>query len=429
MSTNSESEGEDMEWLVQQYKKRKRKKKSSLTSEDISEIIGTTQATTSKNSTQKPTTPDNTENNKNTQKTTTKNYSLKMKEVINKPYKFMYYINTTNDLSRIQMVDIWNQECSTPTDDVILKTKKGFLLKSNNDKYKLLSILSKLTATKKISNYKETQQSTTPSQGTPTLSFSAIISGVEFEIKDKEVSEFLNQQKVMHRYCKRITSRATNKETTLLRIITGCSASYQNLLNNGLFYKNRHYAIYPSNPPQPTPQPCRKCTLFNHTTENCTTPNKCDKCLGNHHSNNCTSSLPPKCMSCGAEDHKAWSFKCPNRPTEPIEGIPNTTIRPLNMKSQDIKSEIKKNTKIHSAVTIHDLIINTYVTKMNKPKNTNRDELLKKLKKRFIQLYNIDTTVAFSGNRIYILMFDLDQPNSDSPTEPIQGANNRQIQL
>lgn len=66
---------------------------------------------------------------------------------------------------------------------------------------------------------------------------------------------------------------------------------------------------------------------------------------------------------------------------------------------------------------------------MNKPKNTNRDELLKKLKKRFIQLYNIDTTVAFSGNRIYILMFDLDQPNSDSPTEPIQGANNRQIQL
>ena len=254
MSADSDMEDEDMEWLVQEYKKRKRKKNSSpLTDVDIRDIIGTTQASTSKNTSQKRTIPDNTENYKNTHKTTTKNYSLKMKEVINKSYKFMFYINTANDLSRLQMADIWNQEYPNPTDDVILKTKKGFLLKSNTEKYKLLAVLSKLAATKKIANYKETQQSTNPSQGTPTLTFSAIISGVELEIKDSDVSEYLTQQKLTHRYCKRITSRATNKETMLVRIITGCSVTYQNLLNNGLFYKNRHYAIFPSNPPHPCP--------------------------------------------------------------------------------------------------------------------------------------------------------------------------------
>lgn len=426
--TSDENEGENMDWLIQEYKKRKRRKKS-LSQDDLREIIGITQASSSKNHTQKQATNQTSDNNKNTQKTTTRNYSLKMKEIINKTYKYMFYINTANDITRIQMVDNWNKEFSTPTEDVILKTKKGFLLKSNSDKYKLLAILAKLVATKKISNYKETQQSTTPSQISPALSFSAIISGVENDIKDSEISQHLMQLNLTHRYCKRIISRATNKETMLIRLITGCSTSYQNLLNNGLFYKNRHYTIYPSNPPPPTPQPCRKCTQFNHTTENCVTPIKCDKCLGNHHSNSCNSTMPPKCMSCGSEEHKAWSFKCPNRPTRPIEGIPNTIIRPLNRKSKDINPEITKNTKIHSAITIHDHIISTYVTKLNKPKNINREELLKKLKTRFIQLYNIDTTVAFSGSRIYILMFDLDQPNSESPTEPIQGENNRQIHV
>lgn len=430
MSANSsDNEEENMGWLIQEYKKRKRKK-NSLSQEDISEIIGTTsQPSNRKNTAQKQSEAEKPDNTHNPQKPTTRNFSLKMQEIINKPYKFMFYINTANELTRIQMVDLWNQEFSTATEDVILKTKKGFLLKTNTDKYKLLAVLSKLMANKKISHYKETQQSTTPSSNTPPLTFSAIISGIEIDIKDTEVGEYLKQQNITHRYCKRITSRATNRETMLIRFITGCSSSYQHLLNNGIFYKNRHYAVYPSNPPQPVPQPCRKCTQFDHTTENCTTPIKCDKCSGNHHPNSCTSTLPPKCLSCGSLDHKAWSFKCPNRPTGPIEGIPNTTVKPLNLKSQDIKPEIKNNTKIHSAITIHDLIINTYITKLNKPKNTNREDLLKKLKKRFIQLYNIDTTVAFSGNRIYILMFDLDLPNSESPTEPTHGVNNRQIHV
>jgi len=84
------------------------------------------------------------------------------------------------------------------------------------------------------------------------------------------------------------------------------------------------------------------------------------------------------------------------------------------------------NSKIHAPVTVHDLIINTYINKLNKPKNINREELLNKLKARFINEYNIYTTAVISGHRLYVLMFDLDQPDSQSLTEPTQGVNNSQ---
>ena len=389
---SEEDESEDMEWLIQEYKKRKRKKSASLTNEQMAEIIGSNSQAQHKNSSerinqQKTTTDNSYQTQRNSsQKTTRINYSAKMREITNKQYKSLYYINTKEDMTRVEMADIWNQEFPTTTNDIILKTQKGFLIKSDTDKYKLLTILAKLTATKKINSYKETSNSTTPNKQTNTqLSFSAVISNVETYIDEKHISDYLLQYNITHRYCKRIKSRATGKETTLIRIITGCSTSYQQLLNNGIFYKNRHYPVYTSNPPQPIPQPCKKCSDFGHTIENCTNPIKCDKCAGNHHPNKCTSNEAPKCVACGSEDHKAWSIKCPRRPTAPIEGIPNTTIKTLNKRSKDINPQITNNTKIHSYITVHDLIINTYTAKINKPKNTNREELITKLRKRCIQ--------------------------------------------
>lgn len=36
--------------------------------------------------------------------------------------------------------------------------------------------------------------------------------------------------------------------------------------------------------------------------------------------------------------------------------------------------------------------------------------------------FRIDTAVVFSGNRVYILMFDLDKPESNTATQPIGGT-------
>ncbi|CAH1109612.1 unnamed protein product [Psylliodes chrysocephalus] len=105
------------------------------------------------------------------------------------------------------------------------------------------------------------------------------------------------------------------------------------------------------------------------------------------------------------------------RPTKPIAGIPNNPIKLLNKKSNEIDSKKKnKNSKIHTNITVHDHILNKYVSKLNKEKNTNREELITKLRKRFVVQFNNDTVAHFSGNRIYILMFDLDEPLSTSST-------------
>jgi DNA topoisomerase IB len=68
------------------------------------------------------------------------------------------------------------------------------------------------------------------------------------------------------------------------------------------------------------------------------------------------------------------------------------------------------------------MIIDTYIDKINNPKHTNREELIQKLRKKFIKQYNIDTSAVFSGNRLYILMFDINSPQSISPTEPTHGT-------
>lgn len=369
--------------------------------------------------------------NNNLTKTTNVNFSLKMKGIQNTEYANLYYImvNSEEVKDRIQMADLWNTKNSTNT-DVILKTKLGYLLKSNNNKEKLKEILEDLQNHNKILSYQETKQRILQKEKVePKQTYSVVISGMEKNISDEELSKFLQDNGLDHRYCRRIISRQFHTPTGYIRVITGYVRTFEELLNNGLFYKNRHYPVYPSNPPEPTPIPCNICLKFDHTTEKCSNTPLCTKCQGPHKTSMCKSKEPPKCSSCGDENHQAWSLKCPRHPKKPIEGIPNVNIKPLNKKSKDIEESSKKQKRIHSSVTIHDIIINTYIRKLNKPKNINREELLQKLKRRFINEYNVDTTAVFSGNRIYILMFDIEDPEADSPTEPVHNQNNRQIQL
>lgn len=358
-----------------------------------------------------------------------KNYSSIMKEITNKQYANLFYINTDPTINnRIKMADIW-ESVRPANKDVILMAKKGFLLKSDTPKTILSNTLRNLQKHKKINAFTETSPyKFTKPTSTISQSFSCVISSVEHDISDTQMSEHLSNLNIEHRYCKRIVAKSNDKPTHFIRIITSNISAYEKLLNNGVFYKSRHYAVYPSAPPPPAPLPCGKCLKFTHETVDCQTPTKCQKCGENHSTTKCKSELPPKCSSCGSTEHQAWSFKCPNRPLRPIDGIPNIPVKMLNKKSHEVTSDLKKNSRIHSPITIHDLIINTYINKLNKPKNTNREELIQKLRKKFITEYNIETSVTFvSNNRIYILMFDMDLNDFNSPTETIPGINNAQI--
>lgn len=478
MSDSELDYGEDMEWLLQEYKKRKRKK-SSLSQENIYEIIGATQPESSKNlslnepqktkggkkihkksknyeslassskgvhtlpqqnstthniSPQHDTSIASTHSNQNADQHTQNNsppkhhnYSAKMREIIHKHYKYLFYLKTSESKTRIEMSDIWETKFPN-SQDVIIKTQQGFLLKTDNNKTIITTTLKHMVADKILNNFTETVASSQPPRNTPSASYCCVIAAVELEIQDNIISDYLKSINIEHRYCKRIVSRQTNRPTLLIRIITGCLSSYERLLNNGLFYKNRHYAIHTAAPPQPVPLPCNRCQQYNHKTEDCTSPVKCTKCGGNHPDNKCPTQLPPKCVSCQSEEHAAWSSKCPKRPSQPIVGIPNIPIKSINKKSNEMDQKSTRNNRIHSPITVHDFIINTYIDKINKPQNTNREELLVKLKRKFIRNYNIDTTPVFSYNRLYILMFDLNNPESDSPTEPTPGNIQVQIQ-
>lgn len=340
-----------------------------------------------------------------------------------KTYENLFHITALPNTTRLQIADQWMKLFPNGR-DIITQTTQGFIIKSNNSKDNLIKALKHMKETKQINTFCETSTNTSTPNKTRTHleSFSAVISHVEIEIKEEDISKLLMTNQITHRYCKRIISRKTNQPSLFIRIITSEVQSYERLIKEGIFFKCRHYTAKPSYPPDPIPIPCAKCSQFTHTTIKCNSPIICSKCGQEHKESDCTTSLPPRCSACQSTEHVAWSLKCPKRPVKPIEGIPNIKIRSINKKTADMDIEKVGKSRIHRAITIHDHIIETYINKINKPKNTERQQLIQKLQRRFIDNYNISTVPTFVGNRLYILMIDLENENKTVDTEPAEGV-------
>lgn len=106
-------------------------------------------------------------------------------------------------------------------------------------------------------------------RASPPETFAAVIIQVDYEIDDDTISRDLTNNNIVHRYCKRVISRATAKPTTLIRVITGNAEAFHKLMKEGLYLLSKHFRASPSTSPLPFPQPCYKCGEFTHTTENC----------------------------------------------------------------------------------------------------------------------------------------------------------------
>ena len=217
-----ESEGSEMDteeggkdpggWNTARRKKRYldsppiiKKKQKQLTREDINTIIigSTDKENTTKN--------DQINKNQTLNKNPTKsnNYSARMYELKQKQYNNLFYINTKTTQTRIQMADIWANERPT-NNDIILKTKKGFLLKSNTPKTILNNSLKKLRSQELITDFIETNSSINSPQKSNTVqkSFSCVIASVELEISEDQISKHILDQDIEHRYCKRIIANS-----------------------------------------------------------------------------------------------------------------------------------------------------------------------------------------------------------------------------
>lgn len=259
-----------------------------------------------------------------------------MQSIINQEYQVKFYFTAVEeDISRIKIADIWQQKHPT-SKDIIIKTSRGFLLKSNTNKALVEKTLTDLVNNKILKQYQETNLNKQTPNPIINMSYSCVIASVEKEIEDEALSDYLKNANIPHRFCKRIRSKATGQLTTLIRIITGDLKAFELLLNEGLFFKNRHYPVYPSKAPEPSPIPCAKCALYTHTTDKCPSPITCRKCLGKHHTDACTSPLNPKCAACNSEEHQAWSSKCPKNQKGllkeyPTQGSSLSTKKPMNL--------------------------------------------------------------------------------------------------
>lgn len=94
-------------------------------------------------------------------------------------------------MSRLHLVDEWTK-VFPETKDIIFRTKQGFIIKSNNAEENLKTALNHLKEENKITSYNETRSNHANNTYQPRLhkeSYSAVISYVDIEIKEEEISQ------------------------------------------------------------------------------------------------------------------------------------------------------------------------------------------------------------------------------------------------
>lgn len=341
----------------------------------------------------------------------------------NPTFKLAFYVTSPPTLTRVQLAVKW-EEINKSNKDIIIKQESNFLIKTNDEETttKSLELLKQrgIITSFKVQKSNNTSSPTTTTNRNITPSYSAVATGVDLDITDEMFSDHLKSIYPQIRFCKRIISRQRGAPTLMIRLITGDHSTYERLMaNRFVHFLGRIFRIIESKPPPPIPAPCSKCNAYDHRSEDCRKPLKCNRCQGTHPTSACTSPLPVRCATCNSDDHAAWSMKCPKRPTAPIEGIPNVKVKCLNKRTAEVSNSVTAHSRVHTPITTHDHIINKYKHQLNKTENNNREELIKKLRKRFIEDFNVDTSVVFFGNHMYILMIDMLSPDRTSPTEPL----------
>lgn len=157
-------------------------------------------------------------------------------------------------------------------------------------------------------------------------SFSCVLRNVNLDITAITVKEAAASQNINIYNALRITSRATNKPTRLVRIFSHSKEAIDALLTNGLLVGLYRLQAEPSLPPAPRPSQCHKCVGFHPPSQHCELPLTCGLCAGKHHTNSCTSKTL-KCASCGSSEHTAFSNKCPTK-QEKAKNVTDSTAFP-----------------------------------------------------------------------------------------------------
>jgi hypothetical protein len=229
--------------------------------------------------------------------------------------------------------------------------------------------------------------------------FSVVITQVEHDIDENDISQTLASLELPFVRLWRIKSRQTNKFTKLIRVITEDTVTVDFLLNNVINLFGNHHQCEPSKPPEPTPLQCTKCYQLGHPATACTNKPACPKCPETHAPNNCEAATP-KCLLCGGA-HAAWSRKCPKFKDTPITD--ETPIAPtyiINPPAEfadpevlvDESAECKINTK-QTVVFVTKILYDLFP--LQRPKIHELVELASR------QILRTKTRISHTGQRIY----------------------------
>ena len=170
---------------------------------------------------------------------------------------------------------------------------------------------------------------------------SFIIKGVHYSLDadtiQQEVTETIKDAKTF-----RITSAATGKPTTYIRVITTSEQDFHYAIENGISILYIHHKCEPSHPRVRTTQ-CMRCHQFGHSSSNCFNQSLCLKCGQADHKIGQCPEQSPICHNCKG-NHLPTTMQCPIKRQQVASTSENKTYKEALMTNKISKKTTDSDT-------------------------------------------------------------------------------------
>lgn len=227
--------------------------------------------------------------------------------------------------------------------------------------------------------------------------FSVVMRGVEHDVSMDDIRPAAQARGISIHNLWRIRSRATNLETTLVRILLYDPTQATYLIRDGLpiFFQGVSYRCEES---QPRRVQCSRCFGYGHTADTCSNQRLCAQCslpAGPNH--NCASD--PTCVNCG-KHHPPTDPKCPAKSippscpsdAQPIKPVSSTVHIPPTLTSS--QTELLKICSINTLHFLSEILLELFPNDILKVQS-----LIRKYGRRH---FNFSTSFSWSGNAVHI---------------------------
>lgn len=274
----------------------------------------------------------------------------------------------------------------------VLSTRAGNIIIKSTDKTASshLQILAQLINDDNITIQPERRSHNANINNQKSPSFSCVITNVDHDVTLDEIKDQLLQDGHTIKNLWRIKSRAYNKDTRLIRIVTTSQHTLDHLLANGFTLFYQHHRVEASHTPKPQPIQCNRCQEF-HAPDACKKPIRCPRCSKPHHLQQCDAKENDiRCANCH-QNHPSFSHKCPARPKEPDSATSTAPLKCLDPPAEDDSP----------LATTYDVLRFVTIALLNSAPNQ-RARIQHVVATLARQLFNTHVVVSYSGTNVHV---------------------------